>query len=261
MLDDRDIELLEAYTYGEVSPEEERTLRSRLLDDPAFASAVRQWELMEREGFVATPTQATRDLVKEALDEKRIDPPATESNRAWLWYAIIALLLLLTALLAWKWLSGTETTTTSPPPTEQATENTVYADLVKEYFRHLPSENFHLGSEQTLEERALAAYEARDYATALPLLLETVATGGDSLNLLYAGVAALGMGDGERAMIYLDLVVSIETLQAFREEATYFRALSFISNGDVQKARKLIEENSNNQKFSPLTKLKDKIYD
>lgn len=241
MLDERDIELLEAYTYGEVSGEEERSLRERILANPEFASAVRQWELVEREGFVATPTQETRDMVKAALEGKRIDPPAGGSSGSWLRYVIVGILLLLAALLAWKWLADAGATSAAPPPPpmEQPSETNVYADLAKEYFRHLPSENFHLGSEETLEERALAAYEERDYETALPLLLETVEQGGDSLNLLYAGVAALGMGDGEGASI-LSRIDTTE-LGRFNDEIFFYLSLGMLGNGKINEAKFFLE--------------------
>lgn len=262
MLDERDIELLEAYTYGEVSGEEERSLRDRILGDPEFASAVRQWELVEREGFVATPTQETRDLVKAALGKKRIDQPPGSSSGSWFRYVIIGILLLLAALLAWKWFAdpGATSTAPPPPPTEQTSETTVYADLAKEYFRHLPSENFHLGSEETLEERALAAYEERDYETALPLLLETVEQGGDSLNLLYAGVAALGMGDGEDALIYLNAILSSPNLSAYHEDAFFLRLLTLLNRGDIEESRKVLQESRASEKY-PYLEIKKRTSD
>jgi tetratricopeptide (TPR) repeat protein len=260
MLDEKDIALLEAYTYGEISPEAETSLRERLAGDTDFAASVRRWELLEREGFVVEPTEATRAAVTAAL-EKPTDLPV---RKPWWRYLFGFLLLSGMAFVGWQLSQEPSSAPASAPPAELPAESTesaqdnIYADLVDEYFRHLPSENFHLGSEETLEERALAAYEARDYAKALPLLLETVEMGGDSLNLLYAGVAALGLGDGEKAISAFAGVLANDELKGFHEDATFLQVLGLIRAGQLEKAERVIEDNALKGKY-PYLELKNKI--
>ena len=248
MLNHKDIDLLEAYTYGEISPVAEADLRERLKQDADFAAAVRRWELLEREGFVTAPSKNTRAAVEEALEkqpDQKMEPPV---KKPWWWYLLGLLLVVGLVVAVWSLFVKPSSAPAAAPPSEvpaeslESAQDQVYADLVDEYFRHLPSENFHLGSAETLEERALAAYEARDYETALPLLLETVEMGGDSLNLLYAGVAALGSGDGKNPL--KEIVVNTNSsLSGFEEEIVYYQALIFLNKGDVESSYNVLEKN------------------
>ncbi|SEQ59128.1 anti-sigma factor [Neolewinella agarilytica] len=252
MLNDKDIALLEAYTYGEISPEAEAELRGRLEEDADFAAAVRRWELVEREGFVIEPSVATRAAVADALNREKTGTEERSSGIPWWWYILGALTVGLLAYGGWSLLHQPSTAPATAPenaPTEVQADGP-YADLVREYFRHLPSENFHLGSEETLEERALAAYEARDYATALPLLLETVEMGGDSLNLLYAGVAALGLGDGEAAVMYAEAVLNGLRRTEYFDDANYIKVLGLIQADELEVAKVIIQSQASNSKYS-----------
>lgn len=267
MLDDKDIALLEAYTYGEISLEAEAELRSRLAEDADFAAAVRRWELLEREGFDIEPNVATKAAVAESLNRATAKGEGRALGTSWWRYLLGVLVVGLLAYGGWSLLqqpstaparsTGSGTTTTPENELTEVQTDGPYADLVREYFRHLPSENFHLGSAETLEERALAAYEARDYATALPLLLETVEMGGDSLNLLYAGVAALGVGDENNPLENI-LAKANSSFDGFEAILKHYQALVFLQKGETEFAISLLESINNESSLNLINEIRER---
>ncbi|NJB84430.1 tetratricopeptide (TPR) repeat protein [Lewinella marina] len=172
---------IEAYYAGELSPAAEADLRQRLAHHPELAELVFREEVLYRDGLNPGPAAlAERQRLRQNLGEleRNLPPvmaPAHRRRPPVRWLAVAAGLLLV--VLAW-WLLR---------PAEDPT-----ARLATEAFAWLPRQDALLGpGDEVRDGRTL--YDVQRFEEAYPALREEVASGTiDSINLLYAGVAALG---------------------------------------------------------------------
>ncbi|THH40702.1 tetratricopeptide repeat protein [Neolewinella litorea] len=210
---------IEAYYAGELSPESERDLRDRLNGDPALAAAAAQHEALYRRGLQPErPTLVERERLRESLRslERELPPVAVKANepprRMRLWLAIAASLLL--PVLLWLFLAR-------PDPN---------AGLMADHFFWLPRQDALLGPDEERDGRTL--YDVRDYEAAYPSLRDSVAAGSlDSVNLLYAGVAAIGSGHPAEAREMLTNLLDTGRYPLEEDAIRYYLALAELMLG------------------------------
>lgn len=222
---------IEAYYDGELSDDAAGRLRERLRDDPALAAAVAEWEKVYRVGLTPSAEDLRdREELRTKFSAIATSRPAAEatvrkiSSRAWL--AAAAGVLILLAAAWWVFLR----------PADPA------AQLAEENFVWLPREGATLGPREDAES-GLVAYDLQEYARAYPLLIEGVANGQlDSVNLLYAGVAALGADLPREARQALTDLLETGRYPLEEGELRYYLALAELQGGDAGAAASRLSE-------------------
>ena len=216
---------IEAYYDGALSEPEIARLRAELQARPELAAAAAEYEAVHRHGLQIGPTElAERAVLRQqlrAIDaaEDRRSPGARPRFRQLL--AIAATVLLLVAA-GWWFL---RTPNTNPR-------------LAEEYFVWLPREEARLGPAEDAA-RGLAAYDRQEYETAYPLLLSGVANGVlDSVNLLYAGVSALGINRPQDARRHLNELLATRRYPLIAADLHYFLGLAALYLDDREEARR-----------------------
>ncbi|MBB4079766.1 hypothetical protein GGR28_002393 [Lewinella aquimaris] len=222
---------IEAYYDGELSATDAGQLRAQLAQDEALSRAAAYWEAVHRHGLYGTGPRTTEadDELRKLFHGYEADIAGTghpasvvrklPARRSWLVIAAAVLLL----LAAGWWLVD------RPDPA---------ARLAEENFVWLKREGATLGPKQDAK-RGLRAYDRYDYESAYPLIITGVEEGVlDSLNLLYAGVAAFGAGEPERARDLLRELLDSGHYSSFDEAAVrYYLALAELRLGNVVAAR------------------------
>ena len=216
---------IDAYYGGELSPQASTALRQRLLADPELTRAAAHYEALYRHGLRPATDTADRAALRESLHrlEASLDPVpvATRSLGRWPRLAAAAAVILFCLLAGW-WLLD------RPDPNVQ---------LARDNFEWLPREALRLGPKEDAQ-RGLKAYDQYDYATALPLLREGVASGViDSVNLMYAGVSALAIGDAETGRQLLTEVLDTGRYPYEEGDIRYFLGLAELELNNLTAAR------------------------
>ena len=224
---------LEDYYDGTLPAAEANRLRSQLRKDPALAAAVAEWEAVYRHGLRRPPPADDAALLLRerfaALEAELPRPSAAEPpptrrrppRGIWL----IAATILLVFGLGWWLFRGS-------PPAEQLARNS---------FTWLPRQEATLSPAEDAQA-GLRAYDRQDYATAYPLLLDGVAAGElDSINLLYAGVAALGAGEVATAQTALLEVLDTERYPLAEPEIRYYLGLAYLQDGDTDAGTRVLQ--------------------
>ena len=218
-ISEQDLYLIEKKHQGDLSADEEQLYANKLKQDTNFALFEKEF-IQLKQGIRSSklkaitkrlqtleskqPTTAAIDSEPEDDDqikagiryakkkalmgrlqelEKRPNRVVPIKNRSYMLPLAIAASILLIGVLTWQWIYT---------PTTSKTSN---------YFAHLNRDSANLSDGKTAGERA---YDQQEYAKAWPLLVEEIKAPNDSLNMLYAGVAALGAGQPEKAITLLE---------------------------------------------------------
>ena len=233
--DPLDPELLadvEAYYSGDASDETVARLRARLAADPQLAAAVAAWEAVYRQGVRrSSETERTRAELRATFNTIAAQAPPlpvrSPVRSMFTWLAVAAAVLAL--VIAGWWVFRAAPVDAAPP-------------LAEEYFAWLPRQEALLGPAEDAAA-GLLAYDRQEYATAYPLLTRGVAAGSlDSVNLLYAGVAALGAGRSEEAREVLTTLLETDRYPVEEGELRYYLALAELRLGDRAAARRQLRQ-------------------
>ncbi|MCP9234841.1 tetratricopeptide repeat protein [Lewinella sp. JB7] len=218
---------IEAYYDGELPTEAADRLRERLGQDETLARQVAEWEAVYRYGLRDQASQEDEDLRNtfrsfEAEMATAAPPAVVRKLPVRRWLAVAAAVLLL--LAAGWWILP------RPDPA---------ARLAEENFTWLIRDDARLGPQRDEDPTGVIAYDNSRYAEAYPKIIAAVANGTlDSLNLLYAGVAAFGAGEPERARELLRELLDSGNYGSFDEAAVrYYLALAELKLGNVAAAR------------------------
>lgn len=234
-LSEKDIFQLEALWQKSLDPSEKEALEKRLEEDAEFQKAAEDWKLIVTEGFLP-PTEEQNELAEikaRMLDYAQTSEatPKQEKNkeekseqkpiirRLYIGLAAAAALLLL------FWLGPLKGLLLPNSPSEQ-------------FFAHLPRDNANLSGDG---ETGQQAYDRKAYKKAYTALLAEVAAGGDSLNIIYAGVAAIGSGQAEKAIPLLEPLLSSENWQLYEAEIRWYLALAYVDQQQWEQATKLLQ--------------------
>lgn len=230
-LNEADIHLLEDYWSERLTPEERAAVEKRLEEDADFRTAAAEWEQFLAEGFgpPAEEAEELQEIKKRLATYGQLDTGRPEDReqatstfqlrRIYIGLAAAAAILLLFLFT---------------PLGELFQPADPYAD----YFTHLPRDNANL-SDNT--ENGRLAYDRQDYQSAYPALVAEVAAGADSLNLLYAAVAAIGSGQPAAAVSILEPLVDTQRWVFYREELQWYLALGYLGAKEPDKARELLQ--------------------
>lgn len=229
-LSEEDITRLEAMWQGALDSTEQAALEKQLQEDPDFQQAAEEWKLIVNEGFL--PPQ--EELEEQEEIKKRMQAYAKETEidsvaeaerpfrirRLYIGLAAAAVLL----LVIWLGPLGRILGPSSP------------AD---DFFAHLQRDNANLSDPGDAGKQA---YDQQTYQKAYPALLLDVANGGDSLNLIYASVAAIGSGQAEKAIPILEPLLDATNWQLYRSEIGWYLALAYVYEGQNDQAINLLEK-------------------
>lgn len=223
---------IEAYYAGELTPGEVSALRDQLNGGtPDLTTAVARHEALYRQGLQpdrpalverARLRESLRKLEEEwapaAISERPATAPRARRPRLPVWLLIAACLLLLP--LGW-WLLR------QPDPAVQ---------LARDNFRWLPRQEALLGPGDASPD-GQSLYDLQEYDEAYPRLRDAVAAGEiDRVNLLYAGVAALGAGQPSEARQLLQGLLESGDYPLEEAALRYYLALAELQLGQTAAA-------------------------
>jgi len=230
-LSETDIIQLEAYWAGQLEADEQAAIEKRLEEDQAFQAAAMEWELIVKEGFMPSEEELEEaETIKQRLltysdKEVRIVQKKIErSNRYRLNRRVYIGLAAAAAVAVLLWVS----------PLREIFQSDPYG----EFFTHLSRDNANLSNEAVDGKKA---YDERDYKAAYPALLAEVETGGDSLNLIYASVAAIGSQQAEQAISILKPLAEDESWYLYHDEIQWYLALAYLKIGAQAEAITLLQ--------------------
>jgi len=223
-LSDLDIQLLEDFWNGQLSDTKKQEVENRLNKDAAFRTLANEWQLLFTQARIAPKEEVEeasqiRDrLLNYAEEEKGTNKIRSIRPIYYLLSAAAAVALIL------LWLNFNDSLFEKDPASR--------------YFTHLSRDNANLSPGI---ESGEDAYDQKKYDRAYTLLLEEVAAGNDSLNLIYASVAAIGSNQAEKAILILAPLVNTESWQLYQSEIQWYLALAYLQEGESEKASRLLK--------------------
>ena len=174
-----------------------------------------------RERFATLEAEFPRPTAAAAAADR---PRRRRRRPRWGW--LIAATALLVIGLGWWLFRG-------PSPVQQ---------LAQDSFTWLPRQEATLGPAEDAQV-GLRAYDRQEYAMAYPLLLEGVASGQlDSINLVYAGVAALGAHEPATARDALQKVLTTGRYPLAESEIRYYLGLAYLQLEDIGAGTQVLSE-------------------
>lgn len=238
MLSEKDLALLEAYTFGDISPEEEAALKHRIQEDLAFAAAVREWELWERAPLPLTKEEIEEsDAIKAEIfaalgkqdggDGAAPSPPNKIRKIRW---AVLAAASLV-GIILWVCFGG------------PASPGYILVPIA-DYFEPIDRIEANLSGDSNLaklRQDANAAYDLQNYSEAMQLQLDAVAAGSDSLSLLYAGISALAVEESEIALRSLKALSDNPNYDNYQTLIDFYLILAHVSLGNSQEAQEIAD--------------------
>lgn len=217
-MNEQDIQLLDDYFNGLLSPENAQAVEMRAASDAAFGREFDLRREMEafprraakRQVFSDTLSAVGTDFFKEAELKKSVgQPPMTARMTRLRWLAAAAGLALV-AIAVWF-----ITSTGSPS--------------YRQYAQHAPLSLTVRGAAEQSAADAEAAFNSKDYATALSALDRLLAEQPrDPTALLYKGICLIELDRTDDARTVLTPVAAGST--ALLGEATWYVALSFLKD-------------------------------
>lgn len=232
-LSEEDIIKLEAMWQGALDSTAQAALEKQLQEDPDFQQAAEEWKLIITEGFLPPEEeQQERAEIKQRLLQYASDSeitstvaePHKEQRPIRMRRLYIGLAAAIILVLLWLGPLGRILGPSSP------------AD---NFFAHLPRDNANLSDPGDVGKQA---YDQKTYKKAYLALLQDVATSGDSLNLIYASVAAIGSAQAEKAIPILEPLLDATNWQLYRSEIGWYLALAYVYEGQNDQAINLLEK-------------------
>lgn len=253
MLNEKDLALLEAYTFGDISPAEETALKQRIQEDPEFAAAVQEWELWERAPLPLSEeelgeNERIRAEITAALARRKDGngggfgitaggPPILR------WLLVAAAIIGVGLIGQWMVRSSHED---RPSPV-------IAAYLVPYPIDATLSESSNLNA---LLTEANDLYANAKYARAMTVYEDYAQQSRDSSYLLYAGVAALGADKNEAALRFFTSISGNQAYRRYHRTIDYYTILTYLALGRTTEASDLAD-NMRGKKLIP--ELREKL--
>ncbi|MEM7571955.1 MAG: hypothetical protein AAF433_03595 [Bacteroidota bacterium] len=251
-MNEADLQLIDRYLSGALTPAEVQKVESRLSEDLDFARSLRQYQQQDnyldyraKGGVLPSDLDAVAaDFWQGADAESEPEAAPTASIRPIRRYLSIAAAISLLLFAGW-WLSRGSATVDGP---------SLYADQMV-----LPridnSIRGELDPADSLYQAAVTAYNAGELSTARPLMDRYLEEYGlDSELLLAYAAASIELGAYDEAEIALRQLDASTSL--LRNEVPFYRALMLLKQGEVAAARELLQTVTNgDQKLEDLKKL------
>lgn len=212
--------MIEKYLSGELSAEEKKEFRSRLLNDPAFNQ-----EFQELKEIRLQVRQNARKDVKILFDEieTSIESEETTKDQTVMKKVIsIAASIILIAAISYVGLSDFSS----------ATNQELFDKHFKAYNSLSGQVRGAMDNELSLEDRAFGAYDAGDYIASEEFLSELALKSPSAMNYFYLGVSQLEIGKTEEAVKSLNTVIN--NFSAFQEQAKWYLALTLLKEDNEE---------------------------
>jgi hypothetical protein len=229
-MNERDATLLDDYFNGLLSPDEVQALHVRTAKDSAFADEFFLRQSMESFPRRAAARAAFSDSLKKVGDDffpkkqsKKTDKQAFTSlyGRSLRWLAAAAAIALTAAAVWFLRPQG--------------------APDYRQYAQHAPLALTELGATEQIKSQAEAAFNAQDFARALPALEEIArAEPGNLTARLYQGICLLEIDRAAEARAVLEPLAAGNS--ALRGEAAWYIALSYLQEKNVESCRAALQK-------------------
>jgi Tetratricopeptide repeat len=219
-LQENDIQLLSDFWYGRLDETQVKALEKKFEADPVFAKSAKEFFIV-LEGLDKKRRQKIRAYYHPAPRIELNPPP---NAKIWPISFKIAAALLFIAVSYLFIL----------PHFYARTETQKMADLHR---KHLPNEEYVMSEEEELEELYLK-YDAKKYKNVAPKLAKFYAATNDSTALLFSGISYFLAKNDQKAVEQLRLLTKSDY---YRDPATWYLALSYLSLGDKDRAKALLK--------------------
>lgn len=229
-------ELLERYRKGELSEQEEKSLKQRRTEDEAFNDEVRR-HLSAQAAIRQAGREHLKQRFREVYHQEETAPtpkvvPFYKRQQVWLLAAAVITLLVAT----WLTISG-------PSTTEGG-------DVFATYYE-LPATPLDRGGNDAEGvsrqfDQALDRYDAKEYAEAISLfetLLQDSAFSMQSAARFYQGHALLQINKPQKALEAFEEIIH----PLFIQQAQWFSALAYLKLGQTEEAKNILEKISGDE--------------
>jgi len=233
--DEKDIDLIENYLKGALSPEESALVKKRIIQDPDFAEKINDYKdvidgirLSGRDEFSAAVADWEKDIRKEEGGSREIR--FTTFPKKYLRLAAVFLVLMMAALYI------VISSRSDDPQELYASYFAPYEDVI----------NVRDNSTTTGLSDAMEFYNKGDYKKASSSFQAYLSDHPDDHDArFYAGVSQLAAGSPELAIIDFEKVIQANTI--FREQAEWFLALGYLKINNTTAAKNFLREISQKQ--------------
>ena len=222
-LDESDIKQLEDYWNELLPPDQLTALEQRLASDPTFARLASEWKIIITEG-INRPQEEELEYLEIKRRLRAIDDEASSSNKG-KFVKIIYLLPIAAVILLLVWLKPLSSIWGARKPSGT-------------YLTHLNRDNANLSTQGA---SGVLLYDQKKYKAAYPKLIEQVRLDEDSLNLIYAAVAAIHIGKGGEAIELLEPMLNAKKWEYYQNDIQWYLALAYWDEKQKDKAKVLLE--------------------
>lgn len=219
-LSENDIELIENYCSGQLTPTDQAQFEQRLKADPAFHRNALNWQ------YITDAFQANAEDISRQAEIRSFLVKRRRLNRLFYWAKWAIAVLTAFFLIRYFW-----------PNKEQQIERQLIAELQRPF----TSRQSQLGTSDNAIP-ALQLFDSRKYPEAAPALQRQFEASGnkDSVLLFYKGVALLQNNETEEAVALLR--ISVNSQQIIQDDARWFLALALLREKKYDEARKELEK-------------------
>lgn len=246
-----EFEKFERYILGHMEAKERIAFENTIASDKVLSQKLDDMKVIlegvEEAAFRNNLDEIHQELEKETSEPKEPKKPAEKVDNVklfpWKSFSIAASLLLITGFFAWLLLFRSD-------PNER---------LFMAYYQADPGLVTAMSSESNYEfDRAMVDYKSGLYQEALrrwtPLLEEKPEN--DTLNY-FVGSAHLALKDAKIAQSFLEKVTRLPEGR-FLQDAYWYLALSYLSEGEIELAKKNLEKSDHPDKEDLMESLKSK---
>ncbi len=203
---------IDEYLFGQLSPEERSAFERRLATDSDLADAL----MLQKETLALVELEGDERLRAKV---RKVHLEQKKQGRPWVWYLLGALLFLLFAWGIYHFFGQTPTTNSEK----------LFAQHFQTYPLHLAERNT---DEATDLLKAADYFQQNDFASAIPVLEQSLARDANPKTRLALGISLLGVQKIEEAQSHFrQLIESKDVL--FYTSALWYNALAQLQQGDI----------------------------
>ncbi len=240
-LSQEDFEQIERYLSGQLDQDQLDQFQARIASDPQFASQVEEIRDLQV-GIERAALAARLDSFHSGLSSSEKEVPVRSIRPLWFWGVAASFFLVMTAGV-W-WIMGQKS------PGEQR---------FQAYFRPDPGLVTSMAGESDYEfDRGMVDYKEGNYAEAISMWEKLLAAKPDSDTLSYfLGSAYLSSKQESRSLVYLEQVAG-DPESAFYSEANWYAGLAALKLGQNEKALKFLSASSRPEAQQLISELESK---
>ncbi len=256
-LNDRDLNILEAYRSGALSESDRAAFEQRMEVSPEFKQAVGQILSLEN-----TLEHLRGEHLRVFLREKRAAHEHQKQIRRRI--AVLAAMLIV-SIGIWVVFRAFQ-----PPPMEKTepghapvrdtvTAETPLNQIATARFKHYPAPNSMSHEAKQPQDSGIEAYKQKHYAVAIPLLEQEYRDSGDKQLLFFLGIACVADKQGAKAVAALEACRKEQLVP--QQENDWYLLLAYLRAGDkaqaLAQARQIQLDTNHNYQAAALEVEKD----